>query len=91
MSWWRGYRGGPWSGPWPGHGPFSYLPPWERPGYYLWGAGTYGAPYYAATPYYDAESERRYLESQRLYLEDLRSRIEDEIKRIDERLAQLKK
>jgi hypothetical protein len=25
-------RGGGWAGPWPGRGPFSYLPPWERPG-----------------------------------------------------------
>ncbi len=25
-------RGG-WTGPWPGRGPFSYLPPWQRPGW----------------------------------------------------------
>ena len=31
---WRG-RG---SGPWPGRGPFSYLPPWQRPGW-LYGRG----------------------------------------------------
>jgi hypothetical protein len=31
---WRG-RGG---GPWPGRGPFSYLPPWQRPGW-LYGRG----------------------------------------------------
>lgn len=29
---WRGGRGG-WMGPWPGRGPFSYLPPWLRPGW----------------------------------------------------------
>ena len=29
---WRG-RGGGWAGPWPGRGPFSYLPPWQRPGW----------------------------------------------------------
>ncbi len=34
---WRG-RGGGWSGPWPGRGPFSYLPPWQRPGW-LYGRG----------------------------------------------------
>jgi len=22
-----------WVGPWPGNGPFSYLPPWQRPGW----------------------------------------------------------
>ena len=34
---WRGGRGG-WMGPWPGRGPFSYLPPWLRPGW-LFGRG----------------------------------------------------
>ena len=34
---WRG-RGRGWSGPWPGRGPFSYLPPWQRPGW-LYGRG----------------------------------------------------
>jgi len=27
-----------WVGPWPGRGPFSYLPPWQRPGW-LFGRG----------------------------------------------------
>jgi len=32
MAWgWRG-RGGGLTGPWPGRGPFRYLPPWQRPG-----------------------------------------------------------
>lgn len=52
MTWWfgpgygwgRGWRGGwgrggwGWRGPWPGRGPFSYLPPWQRPGW-LFGKG----------------------------------------------------
>ncbi len=88
MGWWR------WSGgPWPGHGPFSYLPPWERPGWALWWGARPWVPYYpsyAAAPYYDAESERRYLESYKLYLEDLKARLEDEIKRVDERLSKLR-
>ena len=37
MAWWGGPRGGwgrgGWLGPWPGRGPFSYLPPWQRPGW----------------------------------------------------------
>jgi hypothetical protein len=37
MSWTRRGRGG-WGGPWPGRGPFSYLPPWQRPGW-LYGRG----------------------------------------------------
>ena len=34
---WRG-RGGGNAGLWPGRGPFSYLPPWQRPGR-LYGRG----------------------------------------------------
>jgi len=37
MGWGRGGRG--WFGPWPGRGPFSYLPPWQRPGW-LFGRGS---------------------------------------------------
>ena len=39
MGWRRGGRGG-WFGPWPGAGPFSYLPPWQRPGW-LYGRGMF--------------------------------------------------
>jgi len=51
---WRGGRGG-WMGPWPGRGPFSYLPPWQRPGW-LFGRGAcwwlFGYPWwlYYRTP-----------------------------------------
>jgi len=79
MGWWRWWRG-----PWPG--PFSYLPPWERPG---WALGWW-APYWPGYAYYDPESERRALEAYRLYLEDLRSWVEEEIKRVDKRLSELK-
>ena len=34
---WRG-RGGNRAGIWPGRGPFSHLPPWQRPGW-LYGRG----------------------------------------------------
>ncbi|HDD42588.1 MAG TPA: hypothetical protein ENF79_02770 [Nitrososphaeria archaeon] len=44
---WRGGWGWGWS-PWPGRGPFSYLPPWLRPGW-LFGRGScwwlFGAPW----------------------------------------------
>ena len=33
-----GWRRGGQSGSWPGRGPFSYLPPWQRPGW-LYGRG----------------------------------------------------
>ncbi|RLF24739.1 MAG: hypothetical protein DRN15_02040 [Thermoprotei archaeon] len=39
MGWgWRGGRGWGWISPWPGRGPFSWLPPWLRPGW-LFGRG----------------------------------------------------
>jgi hypothetical protein len=81
MGWWRWWRG-----PWPGHGPFSCLPPWERPG---WALGWW-APYWPGYAYHDPESERRALEAYKLYLEDLRSWVEEEIKRVDKRLSELK-
>lgn len=40
--WQRGNRGrgrGRNQGPWPGQGPFSHLPPWQRPGW-LYGPGS---------------------------------------------------
>jgi len=44
---WRG-RGRGFSGPWPGRGPFSYLPPWQRPGWlYGYGRG-FGYGYWGA-------------------------------------------
>ena len=43
----RGWFGrGRWFGPWPGRGPFSYLPPWQRPGWVYGRARTYPYPYY---------------------------------------------
>ncbi|ADL18474.1 hypothetical protein ASAC_0066 [Acidilobus saccharovorans 345-15] len=80
MGWWRFGRWG--GGPWPGHGPFSYLPPWERPG---WAMAWYG--YYG---YYDKDSELRALEAYRLYLEDLRSWADGQLKEVDRRIAELK-
>ena len=47
---WRGYRRGrSVRGFWPGHGPFSNLPPWQRPGW-LYGRGAcwWLYPYYTS-------------------------------------------
>jgi hypothetical protein len=36
MAWgWFGRGRGGWAGPWPGRGPFSYLPPCQRPGWWF--------------------------------------------------------
>jgi hypothetical protein len=43
----RGFRG---QGAWPGNGPFSHLPPWERPGW-LYGRGScWALGYWGTTP-----------------------------------------
>ena len=48
---WRGQGGGGGrAGPWPGRGPFSYLPPWQRPGW-LYGRG---ACWWLFAPYLQA-------------------------------------
>lgn len=43
-----------WAGPWPGRGPFSYLPPWQRPGW-VFGRGAcwwlFGPWYWRYAPY----------------------------------------
>jgi len=47
MAWRMGFRRGfgrgrgfgRWMGPWPGRGPFSNMPPWQRPGW-LFGRGS---------------------------------------------------
>ncbi|MBO8174690.1 MAG: hypothetical protein H0Z18_05485 [Thermococcus sp.] len=47
----RGWFGrGRWTGPWPGNGPFSYLPPWQRPGW-IYGRRAYW-PYRTPIWYY---------------------------------------
>lgn len=52
MSWRGQGRGGGWSGPWPGRGPFSNLPPWQRPGW-LYGRG---ACWWLFNPYLQANT-----------------------------------
>jgi hypothetical protein len=93
---WRGRgRGGGWTGPWPGRGPFSYLPPWQRPGW-LYGRGACWwlfAPYLQTTtpqtaavtaPAYTAfpkEQEITMLENQTQWLEQTLGQIR---KRLEE-------
>ncbi|MEL9941129.1 MAG: DUF5320 domain-containing protein [Ignisphaera sp.] len=84
MSWW-------WS-PYPGKGPWSWLPPPLRPGWWLgrgwcwllwWPYVTYSYPWpFPAIP--DPELERRYLEEIKRYLSDV------VIREIDRRLEVLR-
>jgi len=76
-------RGG--FGPWPGRGPFSHLPPWERPG---WLHGQRACWWrYAQRPTYPVEpsptDETKALEA---YIKDLKQELEG----VEARIKQLK-
>jgi hypothetical protein len=93
---WRGRgRGGGWVGLWPGRGPFSHLPPWQRPGW-LYGRGAcwwLSAPYVQTTapkdpavvpPAYTTvpkDQEKAMLETQAKWLEQTLEQIR---KRLEE-------
>ena len=94
-----GWRGRGWSGQWPGRGPFSYLPPWQRPGW-LYGRGAcWHLPFsYLVDPYYAApvpamkpEDESRMLAEQRTLLEEQVKDLQEAMRRIEVRLEELKK
>jgi hypothetical protein len=91
-------RGG-WFGPWPGRGPLSYLPPWERPGWIL-GRGAYwrlpGQPAWYGTPpsigygfppYYTPSPPP---EEEHAALEEYKKDLEEELKGIEARIEELK-
>ena len=69
MPWgWRWWR----RGRWPGNGPFSYLPPWERPGW-VYGRGW-------CWQYLNLEIERNKT------LEERIEKLEEEIKKLREEI-----
>lgn len=78
MAWW----GKGWGrGPYPGNGPWSYLPPWERPGWKYgrgwcwWYLGSQAPAPYVAPPWIDKDTELK-------YLEDLKKQIEARIEEL---------
>ncbi|MGQ9789006.1 MAG: hypothetical protein ACUVQM_06910 [Candidatus Hadarchaeaceae archaeon] len=69
-----------WTGPWPGRGPFSHLPPWERPSW-LYGPGACWR-LYAPLPYVpeikpvaETEQLQAYVKELEQELESVRARI----------------
>lgn len=76
MGWYRRF-------PYPGYGPWSYLPPWERPGW-VFGRGWcwWFRPY--VVPTLSKEDQIRYLEELKKYITDV------VLKEIDKRLEALK-
>jgi len=82
MYGWRGR-----SGLWPGRGPFSYLPPWERPGWILGreACWRYGYPP-ALFPYKPSPTSKEELEA----LEAYKGELEEELKGVEARIKELR-
>jgi len=94
-----GWRGRDRAGPWSGRGPFSHLPPWERPGW-LYGRGacwwlfspsarTY--PYPLSAPLLKSDEEVNILTEQRTFVEENLKALQETLKKIEARLEELKK
>jgi len=94
-----GWRGRGQAGPWPGRGPFSHLPPWERPGW-IYGRGacwwflspparTY--PYPWGAPALKPDEEANILMEQRVVMEENLKTLQETLKKIEARLEELKK
>ena len=84
MAWRLAGRGrGGWYGSWPGRGPFSDLPPWERPGW-IYGRGAcwrfLGNPYFEKYP---SDKEER------SFLETSKKDLEEQLKSIEKRISEL--
>jgi hypothetical protein len=79
-------------GPWPGRGPFSNLPPWERPGW-LYGRGACWYMYGSYRPVVptNPEDEAAVLVEQKVVVEEQLKSMQEALKRIQERLSELKK
>jgi hypothetical protein len=77
-------------GPWPGRGPFSYLPPWQRPGW-MYGRGAcwrlFGAWY---TPFYRLPNTPDVNEQIQI-LEDYKNEVETELNDVKKEIDKLKK
>ena len=82
MRVWKGRRG---YDAWPGRGPFSYLPPWERPGW-LYGPGACWQ-LYASRPYTRAPTP----DEETVYLETCMKELKQELEGVEARINQLRK
>jgi len=93
MSW----RGRGRIDPWPGRGPFSYLPPWERLGW-LYGRGACwwlfspsARAYPWSAPVLKPDEEAKILTEQRAFIEEQLKALQETLKKIESRLEELKK
>ncbi|MEM3507319.1 MAG: DUF5320 domain-containing protein [Candidatus Bathyarchaeia archaeon] len=102
MAW--GWRGRSWFGPWPGRGPFSYLPPWQRPGWFFGPTRGYcrwlwAYPYNTWIPWLgwgspstpqSSKDELAALEGYKIELESEKASIEKEISDVEAKIKELK-
>ncbi|MCW4011112.1 MAG: DUF5320 domain-containing protein [Candidatus Bathyarchaeota archaeon] len=94
MPWGYGYRG---RGNWPGAGPYSNLPPWQRPGW-LYGRGacwrlygTYAPNAPITPPAIKPEDETALLAEQKALVEEQLKTMQETLNKIQERLKELNK
>jgi hypothetical protein len=89
MPWGYGYRN---RGNWPGAGPYSNLPPWQRPGW-LYGRGACWQLYgpYAPASTIKPEDETALLAEQKTLIEEQLKAMQERLNQIQERLNELKK
>jgi hypothetical protein len=76
---------GRWWGPYSGRGPWSYLPPPLRPGWWFGRGWCWWYFRYPYPPWLSREDEARYLEELKKYLSEV------VLKEIDRRLEELRK
>lgn len=85
VIWVCGWRRSGGFGYWPGRGPFSYLPPWERPGW-LYGPGACWWYFAGPSPVEASpEAELKYLKSYAEQLKRTLEEVEARIKRLESR------
>ncbi|MCW4006333.1 MAG: DUF5320 domain-containing protein [Candidatus Bathyarchaeota archaeon] len=89
MPW--GRRG---QGNWPGAGPYSNLPPWQRPGW-QYGRGAcrylYGSPAFNAPAAIKPEDEAAMLNQQKSLIEEQLKAMQEALAKIQSRLDELSK
>jgi len=85
-----GWGGRDISGPWPGRGPFRYLPPWERPGW-LYGPGSCRWLFSRGFASSYTQPHSPSVDEQIDVLETYKKEIESELNEISREIERLKK
>jgi hypothetical protein len=96
-----GWRRRAWTGPWPGRGPFSDLPPWQRPGWVYGGRGWRSVDprvcarfpwlprWWWADPAYAYQPPKTAPEDEVAALEDCKKQLGDEKASIEQEITEI--